>query len=376
MKNRKLRNLLIIAALVFTVYFVAQLLFEKLSPFWTDKALKGGTQILLEVDFSELKQSGDRAKDDANKKKVVNAILEKIRNRIHQFGVSKTSIQPIDENQILIQLPGKVGSSDIERAKELIGKTALLEFKLVAENDQVDQVYESLDNYLEKNHEKYPYLEDLDLVETASAVDVLSDEDSMATDEEGEKYKLFSALVSSEGVRGRVPYKHINAFKTLIKDEDFSKEIPAGLQLALEKVSGIDSYSARTLFVLYSEAELSGDVLDKAATKIGQGYDPKTNGKPYVSLEFNKEGARVFKTVTGQNIKRRLAIVLDDVVYVAPVIQDKIPNGQAQITGSFSLDEVQDLVIVLESGNLPAPVKVIEVRTIGSSPGNETVQPK
>ncbi|MDP8322879.1 MAG: protein translocase subunit SecD, partial [Candidatus Stygibacter australis] len=118
----------------------------------------------------------------------------------------------------------------------------------------------------------------------------------------------------------------------------------------------------------------SGDKLDKASTKIGQGYDPKTSGKPYVSLEFNKEGAKIFKTVTGQNIKRRLAIVLDNVVYVAPVIQDRIPSGQAQITGSFSLDEVQDLVIVLESGNLPAPVNVIEERTVGPSLGNDSIR--
>ena len=371
MRNRKLRSLLIIAVLVFTVYFVAPLLFEKLPSFWTDKELKlgldleGGMQILLEVDYSELKLSDD------DKKKAVKSALEIIRNRIDQFGVSEPSIQPIGDNRILIQLPGM---KDFNRAKELIKNTALLEFKLVAEQKSFDDVYSSLDSYLENNYEKYPYLKDLDLVEAAPAVDVLSDEDSLATDEEGENSKLFTALVSSDDVLGRVPYKHINAFNTLIKDEDFIKEIPAGLQLALEKVSKEDFYSARTLFVLHSAAKLSGDVLKTASTKIGQGYDPKTSGKPYVSLEFTKEGARKFKTVTGENIKRRLAIVLDDVVYVAPVIQDKISGGQAQITGSFSLEEVQDLVIVLDLGNLPAPVKIIEERTVGPSLGNDSIR--
>ncbi|MDP8221136.1 MAG: protein translocase subunit SecD, partial [Candidatus Stygibacter frigidus] len=371
MRNRKLRSLLIMAVLVFTVYFVAPLLFEKLPSFWTDKELKlgldlqGGMQILLEVDYSELELSVDAKKD------AVKTALEIIRNRIDQFGVSEPSIQPIGENRILIQLPGL---KNFNRAKELIGKTALLEFKLVAEQDQVEEVYNDLDSYLEKNYQKYPYLADLDLVEAAPAVDVLSDEDSLATDEESANSKLFTALVSNDEAPGRVPYKNINAFKTLLKDEDFVKQIPAGLQLALEKISKKDPYSARILYVLHSQAELSGDKLDKASTKIGQGYNPKTNGKPYVSLEFNKEGARIFKTVTGQNIKRRLAIVLDDVVYVAPVIQDKIPSGQAQITGSFSLDEVQDLVIVLESGNLPAPVKVIEERTVGPSLGNDSIR--
>lgn len=372
MRNRKVRSLLIIVVLIFTVYFVAPLLLNKLPSFWTDKKLKlgldlqGGMQILLEVDYSELELSVDAKKD------AVKTALEIIRNRIDQFGVAEPSIQPIGENRIMVQLPGL---KNFDRAKELIGKTALLEFKLVAESDQIEEVYESLDNYLKDNYEKYPYLEDLDLVETEPVVDVLEErEDSLDTDEEGENEHLFTALISDDDMTGRVPYKHINAFKALMKDDSFRKEIPAGLQLALEKINKKDPYAGRALFVLHEQAELTGEKLDAATTKIGQGYDPKTSGKPYVSLEFNKAGARIFKNVTGKNIKKRLAIVLDDVVYVAPVIQDKIPNGQAQITGSFALEEVQDLVIVLESGNLPAPVKVIEERTVGPSLGNDSIR--
>jgi len=371
MRNSKVRSLLIIAVLIFTVYFVAPLLLQKLPSFWTDKKLKlgldlqGGMQILLEVDYSELELSVEAKKD------AVKTALEIIRNRIDQFGVAEPSIQPIGENRIMIQLPGL---KNFDRAKELIGKTALLEFKLVAEEDQIQEVYESLDNYLKNNYDKYPYLEELKLVDVEPVVDVLGEEDSLSTDEETENAHLFTSLVSFEDVPGRIPYKHINAYKSLLKDDDFRREIPAGLQLALEKINKKDPYSARIVYVLHEKAELSGDKLDKASTKIGQGYDPKTSGKPYVSLEFNKSGARIFKTVTGQNIQRRLAIVLDDVVYVAPVIQDKIPNGQAQITGTFTLEEVQDLVIVLESGNLPAPVKIIEERTVGPSLGNDSIR--
>jgi SecD/SecF fusion protein len=371
MKNRKMRSLLIIAVLVFTVYFVAPLLFEKLPSFWTDKQLKlgldlqGGMQILLEVDYSELELSVEAKKD------AVKTALEIIRNRIDQFGVAEPSIQPIGENRIMVQLPGL---KDFNRAKDLIGKTALLEFKLVAEDDQIQSVYQSLDAYLQKNYEKYPFLEDLDLVEAEPMVDILGEEDSLATDEETENANVFTGLVSTDKIPGRIPYAHVNAFKALLADEGFNKEIPAGLQLAMEKIDKRDPYAPRTVFVLHKQSELSGDKLDNASTRIGQGYDPKTSGKPYVSLEFNKEGARIFKNVTSQNIQRRLAIVLDDVVYVAPVIQDRIPNGQAQITGSFALEEVQDLVIVLQSGNLPAPVKVIEERTVGPSLGNDSIK--
>ena len=372
MKNRKLRSLIIVAVLLFTAYFVAPLLVDKLPSFWTEKELKlgldlqGGMQILLEVDYENLELS-EKEKTDA-----VKTALEIIRNRIDQFGVSEPSIQQVGDNRIMIQLPGL---TNFDRAKELIGKTALLEFKLVAENEKVEEVYETLDNYLKLNYEKYPYLEELNLVDVNPVVDVLADEDSLDSDmEEDANQHLFTALVSVDDVPGALPYKHVAAFKTLVKDENLQKQIPAGIQIALGKVDKDDPYSPRALFILHEKSELSGQYLEKAMTKIGQGYDPKTNGKAYVSLEFDKEGAKIFKNVTGQNIKRRLAIVLDGVVYVAPVIQDRIPSGQAQITGTFSLEEVQDLVIVLESGNLPAPVNVIEERTVGPSLGSDSIR--
>lgn len=371
MKNRKLRSLIIIAVLIFTVYFVAPLLFDKLPSFWTEKELKlgldlqGGMQILLEVDYEGLELS-EKERTDA-----VKTALEIIRNRIDQFGVAEPSIQKIGDNRIMIQLPGL---KNFDRAKELIGKTALLEFKLVAESEKIEEVYEALDDYLKNNYEKYPFLEELDLVDVEPVVDVLAEEDSLADDTEEANQHLFTSLISSDDVSGAISYSHIAAFKTLINDEDFARRIPAGIQLALGKVDKNDPYSPRAVYVLHEKAELSGKYLEKAMTKIGQGYDPKTSGKPYVSLEFDRDGARIFKNVTGQNIKRRLAIVLDNVVYVAPVIQDRIPSGQAQITGSFALEEVQDLVIVLESGNLPAPVNVIEERTVGPSLGSDSIR--
>lgn len=108
--------------------------------------------------------------------------------------------------------------------------------------------------------------------------------------------------------------------------------------------------------------------------RIGEGYDPRTSGKPYVALNFSREGARIFANVTGQNIQRRLAIVLDDVVYVAPTIQDRIPGGEAQITGEFTMQETQDLVIVLRAGNLPAPVNIMEERTVGPTLGADSIR--
>ena len=96
--------------------------------------------------------------------------------------------------------------------------------------------------------------------------------------------------------------------------------------------------------------------------------------EPYVSLSFDDRGARLFEQITGSNIKKRLAIVLDKTVYSAPVIQDKISGGRAQITGSFTMDESRDLAIVLRAGALPAPVKIIEERTVGPSLGKDSIE--
>ena len=114
--------------------------------------------------------------------------------------------------------------------------------------------------------------------------------------------------------------------------------------------------------------------MDNANVRIGSGYDPKTSGKPYIALKFNKSGAKKFSVITGNNIKKRLAIVLDNVVYVAPVIEDKIPGGEAMITGSFTIEESNDLVIVLNAGNLPAPVNIIEERTVGPTLGSDSIK--
>ena len=374
MKNKKLRGLIILIVIIGILYFVAPLIIKDLPDFWTKKQLKlgldlqGGSQIMLQVDYENLKLSEQEKKD------AVKTALEIIRNRIDEFGVSEPSIQPVGENRIIVQLPGL---KDPSRAKELIGKTALLEFKLLAESEQVEEVINSLNDYLQKNYQKYPYLSDLDLFDDEESVDIFEEEaDSLKAEETKEEIntEIFSNLVTTDDGRPQIPYTHIAAFRSLLKDEEFSKHIPAGLQLAIGAEDKTDRYAPRDYYILKERTELSGKYLDKAFVRIGQGIDPRTSGKPYVSLEFNKKGANKFETITGQNIKKRLAILLDDVVYVAPQIEDKIRGGEAQITGTFTMDQVQDLVIVLNSGNLPAPVNIIEERTVGPTLGSDSIR--
>jgi preprotein translocase subunit SecD len=220
-------------------------------------------------------------------KMAVDQALETIRNRIDQFGVSEPDIRPAEGHRILIELPG---IKDPKRAIALIGKTALLEFKLVDEDHSVD---EALKGHIPP----------------------------------GDEILYETSVDRKTGQRSRIPF-------------------------LLEK---------RTL--------LTGEYITDARVQIDSRYN-----EPYVSLSFDSRGARLFENITGQNIKKRLAIVLDNKVYSAPVIQDKISGGRAQITGRFGMEEARDLAIVLRAGALPAPVKILEERTVGPSLGKDSIQ--
>ncbi|MDL2268371.1 protein translocase subunit SecD [Desulfosarcina sp. OttesenSCG-928-A07] len=214
----------------------------------------------------------------------VEQALETIRNRIDQFGVSEPDIRIQGDEQIMIQLPG---IQDTQRAKELIGKTALLEFRLVDE--------------------------------------------------------------------GRDPR---------------SGSIPPGSEIlyGTEEDPG-SRRSAKTSYMVKKRAALTGAYLTDARVQMDTQYN-----RPYVSITFDKKGARIFERVTGENINKRLAIVLDGTVHSAPTINDRIAGGSAMITGQFTMEEASDLAIVLRAGALPAPVDILEERTVGPSLGTDSIR--
>ena len=120
--------------------------------------------------------------------------------------------------------------------------------------------------------------------------------------------------------------------------------------------------------LLKKQAVMTGDLLSEAKVSLDTSFS-----EPYVSITFNEEGARRFEEVTGANVKKRLAIILDNTVYSAPVIQEKIAGGSAQITGNFNMDEAKDLSIVLKAGALPAPLKMLQNVTVGPSLGEDSI---
>lgn len=141
-----------------------------------------------------------------------------------------------------------------------------------------------------------------------------------------------------------------------------------GRELSVIRTRGPKGTTSEAPIVLMKDAVMTGEYITDARATI-----ESNNNQFSVSMSFNARGAKIFERVTGENIKKRLAIVLDGKCYSAPVIQDKIPGGKAQITGSFSQDEARDLAIVLRAGALPAPVNVLEQRTIGPTLGQESI---
>src|SRR5262245_60965501 len=214
--------------------------------------------------------------------------LETIRNRIDQFGVSEPIITRQSADKILIQLPGL---QDPARAKALIGKTALLEFKLLDERTPVEQA-----------------------------------------------------------LAGQLPET-----SEVLYQREIDKQTKA---------------ERKTPHVVQKRSLLTGAELTRAEVQA----DPNSMGNWQVAIEFTATGARIFGEVTEQNVGKRLAIILDGTIYSAPRVNERIPGGRAVITGQFTVEDARDLAIVLRAGALPAPVTVLEERTVGPSLGADSIR--
>ena len=272
----------------------AELVIQLASPQSWDAAVKTTDEVLATFDRKEADPAAGRmglALKPSEAKHIrdlaVRQGLETIRNRIDQFGVAEPSIQQQGDNRILVQLPGV---QDPARAKALIGKTALLEFKLVDERTDADTALRS----------------------------------------------------------GPPPGTEILYQRRVDKQTREERKVP---------------------FLVQKKAAITGRDVTTARVSIDQ-----NTSEPYVSVDFNASGARAFSELTDANVGKRLAIVLDGNVHSAPQIRERIPSGRAQITGGFSTDEATDLAIVLRAGALPAPVQVLEERTVGPSLGADSIR--
>jgi protein-export membrane protein SecD len=289
--------------------------------------LKGGMHLVLEMDTTGFTESAGDLRDRA---------YEIIRNRIDEFGVYEPVIEKQSGGRILVQLPGV----DRDRAIGLIEKVAHLELILVAE-ERTEDVLLQIDNFLQAEDTfafEEPFTSYIMRVESDMGIDV-RDEDSVR-----------AALVKTKDV------------------------IPADIQILFGPRETYEGRVVKRLYVLKKEAELTGEVIRDARHEQSSGQDLQHLGFWQVNFELKREAARKFATITGKNVNKRLAIVLDGVVQSAPSILQRIPGGKASITGQFSAEQARDLAIVLRAGALPAPLKIVEERTIGPSLGRDSIE--
>ncbi len=318
--------------------------------------LVGGMHIVLDVDKSQLTEE--------EAKRAPELALEVIRNRIDQFGVFEPTIQKTDKGRILVQLPGV----DRERALNIIRQPAHLTFQLVEEKAKVYDALKTLDERLQARG--VLKAESSQVLPSAGAM-ALQGMDSTAEAAPG---TLLSYL-RGEGdeLDLMISAGDTAVFSSLLeKGKEFW---PQGYEFRFGPVESEQYGKVARVYMLKSEPELVGTRLRRAEPAIYQGADLERANTWVVNFELDREGAAKFAQVTGRNVGRRLAIVLDGVVRSAPRIQERIPNGRGQITlNDRRGDKAKDLSIVLNSGALPAPVQVVEERSIGASLGADAIR--
>jgi len=290
--------------------------------------LQGGMHLVMEIDKSKLEEEELTG--------AINRALEIIRNRIDQLGVTEPEVLKQGNDRIMVQLPGII---DRERAREIIGKTALLEFKLVREPSEMQGILNRIN-------------------ETLKTI-------------EGDTFDLFSYFPPSARAFGIIsPYKHyIDSLLGLSKIQD---QIPFGDTIQWGKEVVLEGYKYYPLYVLKNNPLLTGNSILDASLGVGT----QQNMMGYrVDLTMRKEYWRKWAQITGANVERQIAIILDGIVQSAPVVRERIPNGKSQITmGNATMEEAKTLAIVLKAGALPAPLKIVEERSIGPSLGNDSIR--
>ncbi len=292
----------------------------------------------------------------------VTRAIEIISNRVNQYGVSEPEIQKQGSRRIVVQLPGIARE---EEAKKLLQGQALLEFKMVKDVDFALPVMKKIDETLAK----------LGGFDSTTVKKDSTKKDQKAIDEQNAKEHPFFSIAyipnnRSQYIEAYVRENDKSKINAFLENPEVKKVMPDNVQFLYDAKpeKGQDGTNVFRMYMVNKEAELTGGVIVDAQANIDQ-----TTSAPEVSMQMNSEGAREWARITGANINKRCAVVLDGLVYSAPRIENKIPSGSSRITGSANMDEAKLLEIVLKAGALPAPIDIIEQRTVGPSLGQDSV---
>ena len=323
----------------------------------------------------------------------INRVLEILVNRVDQFGVAEPTIQKQGDQRIIVELAG-VQASD--RARTLLESTALLEFYLVKEvtttNDLMIKIDQSLKGNevvaeVSKSTESSQEIAPIDEDETVSVTELFGEieknnSDDITGSDVAENIvsdRPFSSLLRNLGRTIGVPEKNAYAVRKILETPEAKERLASagGTFLFSHKTEEYPSADGNVekmygLYLLEDRAELTGGVVEEAKANLGP-QGSTSAGQPIVNLSMNSDGARKWAIITGSNVGRQVAIVLDNKVHMAPNIREKIPGGRTQIEGFANMNEAKDIAIILRAGALPAPVNIIEERTVGPSLGADSI---
>jgi len=317
--------------------------------------------------ISELEEQAEDAIDRA---------LEVIRNRVDKYGVAEPSIQKQGNNRIVVELPGV---KNREEVRQLLQSTAVLEFKLLKPADIAIKVMQSIDNYLAGKGVA-------DTVDTTNVVTQKQDTTKTIAEELGadtsaglsefEKFKkehpFFAYVRVDEGTGiGFVMARDKKMVDFILSRPDVKNLIPPDFEFvwSAKPFTAQDGNQYYNLLAVKKDPEITGKVITEARATI----DPDNNS-PIVIMRMNSEGAREWARITGANINKHIAIILDGTAYSWPVVRTKIVGGSSQIEGLDSPEEARLLEVVLKAGALPAPLEIIEERNVGPSLGEDSIQ--
>ncbi len=316
---------------------------------------------------------------DDEVEKAIDRAVQIVRNRVDQYGLSEPTIQKQGARRIIVELPGVKNEQEVRR---LLQGTAKLEFRMLRDPEISYRVMESIDTYLsgkstgdtlrqeEKKTEETPdVLRQLlgdQATETAA--------DTTVEEQFTKEHPFFTYVRPDQRGTGEayVGENDRDLVRMLLARPEIQKLLPTDFEFIWSSKPTITTADGERFYTLYAvkqQPELVGGVISDANATIDQ-----QDGRPIVNMEMNSEGSREWARITGANVGKRVAISLDNAVFSAPVIQEKVPSGRTRITGMDTPDEARLLEIVLKAGALPAPVTIIEQRTVGPSLGEDSIR--
>jgi preprotein translocase subunit SecD len=370
-----------------------------------------------------------------NAKESIDQALQVIRQRVDKYGISEPTIQKIGQRRILLELPGVTNETEM---RQLLQTTARLEFKLVRNDENLVAAFYKIDEYLKKekqiskNNQTLPSIpsdtsikekqlvsadtsktessdttlatKGTDTTKAGENADTTDPYKGLSQEEKSRRYledhpfttlfitnymppngertqyqrdvRFYNASQVPKGEYSFEIFQDVwNKFEAILKRKEvrallpYDVEILPGAKPEIIKDNKGKEYKILSFYGLKRDPELTGEVITDAVAT----YDPTTN-QPIVTMSMNSDGAERWAKITGANIKKRIAIVLDNLVYSAPVVQQKIVGGNSQISGMSSPEEAKLLKIVLKAGALKAPVQIVEERIVGPSLGEDSIQ--